>query len=82
MVEAFINSFTVPLILFMVVVAPTWLALHYRSRGRSERALGQAERAELEALAERAEQMAERIETLESILDVEAPGWRKRAEAE
>ena len=80
--EDLFTFFTVPVVLFLVVVAPIWLVLHYRSRGRSEQALGQAEHAEIEALAERAEHMAERIETLESILDVEAPGWRNRAEAE
>ena len=37
-----------------------------------------SERADLEELMEVANRMAARIETLESILDVESPGWREK----
>ena len=68
----------VPAILFMVVVAPLWLVMHYRSKRRAQRALSGEERAELERLTDLADRMGERIEILESILDAETPGWRRR----
>lgn len=74
-----IIAFFVPVIVFLVIVAPIWLVLHYRSKSRAHQALSESERAELVDLATRAQRMVERIETLESILDGEAPGWRDRA---
>lgn len=68
----------VPAVLFMVVVAPIWLVMHYRSKRREQGALSGEERAELEKLTDLAERMGERIETLEAILDAETPDWRKR----
>tara|TARA_B100000900_G_scaffold54695_1_gene40632 strand:- start:47 stop:292 length:246 start_codon:yes stop_codon:yes gene_type:complete len=67
----------VPSIVFMVVVAPVWVWLHYRSKGRAQAALTEAERDNLEALLLKSETMMERIDTLEAILDVQAPEWRK-----
>ena len=69
----------VPAILFLIFVAPLWVIMHYRSRGRSQGMLTADERAELERLASSAEDMRERIETLESILDAETPDWRRRS---
>jgi len=80
--DGLIPAFFVPTIVFLVIVAPLWIFMHYRSKQRSQGALSEEERHTLEALAARAEQMAERIETLESILDDETPGWRKRLQAE
>ena len=68
----------VPTLLFVVIVAPLWILMHYRSKRRSQGALSEDERAELERLAEIAERMGERVETLEAILDAETPDWRKR----
>ena len=67
----------VPSIVFMVFVAPAWVWLHYRSKGKSQSALSDTERADLEALMHKAELMLERIDTLESILDAQTPEWRK-----
>ena len=69
----------VPAILFLIFVAPLWVIMHYRSKGRSQGMLTDVERAELERLASSAENMRERIETLESILDAETPDWRRRS---
>ena len=68
----------VPAILFMVVVAPIWLVMHYRTKRRAQVALSGEERAELERLTDLADRMGERIETLEAILDAETPDWRRR----
>ena len=67
----------VPTVVFMVVVAPAWLWMHYRSKRRAQAALSQTERDNLEALVNRSELMMERIDTLESILDAQTPEWRK-----
>ena len=67
-----------PAVLFLIFVAPLWIIMHYRSKGRSQGMLTEDERAELERLASSAEDMRERIETLEAILDAETPDWRRR----
>lgn len=65
-----------PIILFMIFVAPIWLIMHYRSKKQVSQGLNEQELQELAALARKAEALGERVKTLESILDVEAPGWR------
>ena len=72
----------VPTVLFMLIVAPVWIFMHYRSKQKSQDSLTAEERAELETLAMRAEMMLERIDTLESILDAQTPDWRKRNNVE
>ena len=67
----------VPSIVFMVIVAPLWVWLHYRGKRRAQVALTESERDNLEALLLKSEAMMERIDTLESILDAQTPEWRK-----
>jgi len=74
-------AFFVPTIVFLVIVAPLWILMHYRSKQRARSELSAEERQLLELLTVRAERMGERIETLESILDDETPGWRARLSA-
>ena len=66
-----------PIIIFMIVVAPIWLILHYRSKRQG---LTEEEFTQLNELIGKADKMAQRIETLEAILDSEAPQWRNRDE--
>ena len=68
----------VPTVVFLAVVAPIWIFMHYRSKQQAQGALSEEERLELEALAAEAGRMTERIETLEAILDAETPDWRDR----
>lgn len=68
----------VPLILFMIFVAPLWVIMHYRSKGKIQQGLTDVELQQLNNLAARAEKMAERIHTLEAILDAESPQWRNQ----
>lgn len=70
---------SVPLVVFMIVVAPLWLILHYRSKRKAGEGLSSEDRKKLETLVVRAEQMQERIVTLERILDAEAPQWRQKS---
>lgn len=68
----------VPMILFLTVVLPTWLRLHYKEKARQGRELSKEEWADLEQTLERAEQMEQRIATLEKILDETNSNWRDR----
>ncbi|WP_318488864.1 envelope stress response membrane protein PspB [Photobacterium leiognathi] len=69
---------SVPLVVFMIVVAPLWLILHYRSKCQASEGLSGEDQKKLETLVARAEDMQERIVTLERILDAEVPRWRQK----
>jgi len=69
----------VPTIIFMLIVAPIWLILHYKSKKQVNQGLTEDEYGSLQELSNKAEAMAERIQTLEAILDAEAPEWRSKA---
>lgn len=68
----------IPIVVFMVFVAPLWLILHYRSKKELNRGLSEGDYSQLHELAATADKMANRIETLEAILDAEAPDWRNK----
>ncbi|PLW66701.1 envelope stress response membrane protein PspB [Pseudohalioglobus lutimaris] len=68
----------VPTILFMVVVAPMWITMHYRSLSRSSRSLSQEDRESVEQMLETVDKLTERIGTLESLLDADHPDWRSQ----
>ncbi|MFT6732317.1 MAG: phage shock protein B [Polaribacter sp.] len=69
-----------PIILFMVIVAPIWIIMHYRSKNTKQSGISESEHQRLQELTQIADSMMERIETLEEILDTEAPNWRKKHE--
>ena len=68
----------VPTILFLVIVAPMWITMHYRSVNRSSRSLNQEDRESIEYMLETVDKLTARIGTLESILDVDHPDWRQQ----
>ncbi len=74
------EAFGVPLILFMIFVAPIWVIMHYRSKRKISEGLSETELNQLNDLSNRAEKMADRIKTLEAILDAESPNWRREHE--
>ena len=67
-----------PVIVFMVIVAPIWIIMHYRSKRQVSQGLSESEYVQLSELSEMADQMADRIKTLEAILDAETPDWRSK----
>lgn len=69
---------SVPLILFVLFVAPLWVLMHYRSKSKMGQGLTDRELEQLNELAGKTEKMAERIKTLEAILDVDSPNWRQQ----
>jgi phage shock protein B len=75
--EDWLVAIFVPVIVFLVIVAPIWIILHYKSIARTADGLSSGERAELDDMIEVADRMAARIETLEAILDVDNPDWRE-----
>jgi len=65
-------------VVFLIIVAPLWLILHYRSQRQTNKGLSSEDQQRLQALVTRTEQMQERIISLEQILDAEAPQWRQK----
>lgn len=68
----------VPTILFLTVVAPMWITMHYRSVNRSSRSLSGEDRESIEHMLETVDKLTDRIGTLESILEDDHPQWRKQ----
>lgn len=65
-------------ILFLTIVAPIWLVLHYIAKFKTAKALSQSDEETLAELWQHSETLEQRIDSLESILDEEVPGWRNR----
>ena len=77
-------ALAVPGIILLGFIAPLWITYHYITVWMRMRA-GTAkpgkiviERAELDRMRALAEGLEQRLESLETILDAEAPDWRKR----
>ena len=70
------SFFAVPLIVFLVVVAPIWIIMHYRSINRSSQALNDEDRENIDSMLATIDSLQDRIRALESLLDVDQPGWR------
>ncbi|WP_228050731.1 MULTISPECIES: envelope stress response membrane protein PspB [Pontibacterium] len=68
--------FFVPTVIFMGLVAPLWLVLHYLSKSRATKGLSEDDRHTLSSAMAQVERLEERIGTLETILDAEHPQWR------
>ena len=77
-------ALAVPVIVFLAVVGPLWLRLHYQTQwkrleagelGDGRVAVSKEEIKQLEHIAQR---LSTRIEALETILDAELPDWRNK----
>jgi phage shock protein B len=68
----------VPLILFVVVVAPIWIIAHYTTRWRMAKSLTPEDEKQFAELWQTAERMEERMGNIERILDAEAPAGEKQ----
>lgn len=65
-------------IIFMAVILPLVIVLHYVTKWRESRVLSKEEEKMLEDLWGSAQRMESRINSLETILDDVAPEWRKK----
>ncbi len=70
----------VPTILFLVIVAPMWLTMHYRSVNRASRGLTREDRESVEHMLVTVDKLTDRIEALESILDADHREWRRQVD--
>jgi phage shock protein B len=66
-------------ILLITVCLPLWIIFHYVTKMKMSKGLSPEDEKMLSEVWESANKMQERINTLERILDIEAPDWRKRS---
>lgn len=66
------------LLIFLIVVLPIWITVHYVTQWRTSKAINSADEKLLSELWDGARKMEDRIRNLERILDEEAPDWRDR----
>ncbi len=64
-------------VLFLTIVLPLWIIFHYVTKWKMSRGLSPEDEKMLSEVWESTNRMEERITTLERILDIEAPNWRK-----
>ncbi|WP_075188100.1 envelope stress response membrane protein PspB [Teredinibacter haidensis] len=77
MLHQLIGMLEAPLVIFCLFVAPIWVFMHYKQKGRSAAPEeSAADKKKIEELLAMADKMENRIETLESILDKQDPNWR------
>ena len=70
---------TAVIIVFMVVVLPIWLLLHYLAKMKKMQGLSKKDEVALSELWQNGNQMTQRIATLETILDEKYPDWRDKS---
>lgn len=73
-----LEFFFVPMVLFMVIVAPIWIVMHYRSVSRSSRSLSDDDRESIDTMLVTVDKLSERIVSLEAIPDADHPNWRQQ----
>ena len=72
-----LNLLVAPTVVFLAVVAPIWIIMHYRSQRQSSRSLTQSDLKLLEEVLVEVDSMSRRIEALEAILAQDEPNWRR-----
>lgn len=72
------NFLFVPTILFLTIVAPLWIIMHYRSVNKARAGLNTDDRQTIEELLVSVDKLVDRIDALEEILDEEHPKWRQQ----
>ncbi|WP_136679792.1 envelope stress response membrane protein PspB [Neptunomonas sp. XY-337] len=68
--------FFVPAVIFVGLVLPLWLVLHYISKWRSAKGLSGEDKQALETALAEVDRLEDRLRTLETILDADHPNWR------
>ena len=66
-------------LLFITLCLPLWIILHYMTKWKMSKGLSPEDEKMLSEVWESTNRMEERINTLERILDIEAPSWRRRS---
>lgn len=65
-------------IVFMTVVVPFVVIMHYTTKWKATKGLSDDEQKTLEDLWKESQDMQSRVNALETILDSEVPDWRKK----
>ena len=65
-------------VLFITIALPLWIIFHYITKWKMSKGLSPEDEKMLSEVWESTNRMEERITTLERILDIESPNWRKR----
>ena len=66
-------------VLFLTIVLPLLIIFHYVTKWKMSKGLSPEDEKMLSEVWESTNRMEERITTLERILDIETPNWRKRS---
>ena len=66
------------LIVFMTVIMPIVIVMHYVTKWKATKGLSQEEQRLLEDIWKDTQAMQSRVNALETILDGEVPDWRKK----
>jgi phage shock protein B len=65
-------------IIFMTVVVPLFVIMHYTTKWKAIKGLSDDEHQMLEDLWKESQAMQSRVNALETILDSEVPDWRNK----
>ena len=65
-------------ILLITVCLPLWIIFHYVTKMKTSKGLSPEDEKMLSEVWESANKMQDRISTLERILDIDSPDWRRR----
>lgn len=65
-------------VIFMVIVLPIIVIMHYVTKWKATRGLSQDEEQLLEDLWKSSQAMESRLNSLETILDDQSPEWRRK----
>lgn len=74
-------ALAVPVIIFLAVIVPLWMAGHYITvwlRLRAEKNAGAMSNVDIERLHKVADGLERRLQSLETILDSEERNWREK----
>ncbi|MBT5241503.1 MAG: envelope stress response membrane protein PspB [Rhodospirillaceae bacterium] len=76
----FLQFLFVPTILFLTVLGPFWVIMHYTTKRREAKTLLSEESEALETLLMAADKMEKRIDSLEKILDADDVNWKDKTQ--
>jgi len=66
-------------VLLITICLPLWIIFHYITKMKTSKGLSPEDEKMLSEVWESANKMQERINTLERILDIESPDWRRHS---
>ena len=68
----------IALIIFFAIPAPLFIVLHFVTKWKQSREISGGDEKMMEDMWQLSQRLEERLESLETILDNEAPDWRKK----